>query len=156
MTTRETVSSTSVNAEKVQQHKSDVLRIVALVVGDIIVFLVFATVGRRSHGEAAGLSTVLDVAWTALPFMLGWFLVSPFVGAFRRNIIVNPRTMAGRTALAWLASWPVAMLLRGLLVDHALPPWTFWLVAFLANTIFLQIWRFLYAFVAQRGQRRAS
>jgi Kef-type K+ transport system membrane component KefB len=145
--------STSTVAEHTQTSRNSTLGIVALVLGDIIVFLVFATVGRRSHGEAASLSTALDVMWTALPFLLGWFLVSPFIGAFRRTVIADPRKMATRTALAWLASWPVAMLLRGLLVDHAIPPLTFWLVALLANSIFLQIWRFPFALVAKRMQR---
>ncbi len=139
--------------ERALGNKDDILRTVILVFGDVIVFLVFAAIGRRSHGEEAGLSAALQIATTAVPFLLGWFLVAPLIGAFRRNIMADPLKMARRTALAWLAAWPVAMLIRGLLVDHGVPPWTFWLVAFLSNIIFLQIWRLPYALVARRFKR---
>ncbi len=151
MAVKESVSAES--AERASENRNNLLRTGVLVFGDIVVFLVFAAVGRRSHGEGAGLSAVLQVVTTAVPFLVGWFLVAPFVGAFRRNIMADPLKMARRTALAWLAAWPVAMLLRGLLVDHAIPPWTFWLVAFLANTVFLQIWRLPYALVTRRLKR---
>ena len=128
-------------------------RIVNLVIGDILVFLIFATIGRRSHGEAAGLNTILQIVLTALPFLAGWFIVSPFLKAFSRDLETNPSAMAKRTLLAWLASWPVAMILRGIFVDHAIPPWTFWLVAFLANTILLLIWRVPLAFLGQVRER---
>lgn len=141
------------STEQALNNKNSVLPTVALVLGDIVVFLVFAAIGRRSHGEEAGLSAVIQVGTTAVPFLLGWFLVAPFIGAFRRDIQANPLNMARRTALAWLAAWPVAMLLRGLLVDHAIPPWTFWLVAFLSNTVFLQVWRIPYALITKRSKR---
>lgn len=141
------------STEQALDNKNSVLPTVALVLGDIVVFLVFAAIGRRSHGEEAGLSAVIQVGTTAVPFLLGWFLVAPFIGAFRRDIQANPLNMARRTALAWLAAWPVAMLLRGLLVDHAIPPWTFWLVAFLSNTVFLQVWRIPYALITKRSKR---
>lgn len=141
------------STEQALENKNSVFRAVALVLGDVVVFLVFAAIGRRSHGEEAGLAAVLQVMTTAVPFLLGWFLVAPFIGAFRRDIQANPLKMARRTALAWLAAWPVAMLLRGLLVDHAIPPWTFWLVAFLSNTVFLQIWRLPYALITKRSKR---
>ncbi|MBA2678692.1 MAG: DUF3054 domain-containing protein [Ktedonobacteraceae bacterium] len=141
------------STEQALDNKNTVSRTVALVLGDVVVFLVFAAIGRRSHGEEAGLSAVLQVVTTAIPFLLGWFLVAPFIGAFRRDIQANPLKMVQRTALAWLAAWPVAMLLRGLLVDHAIPPWTFWLVAFISNTVFLQIWRLPYALIMKRSKR---
>jgi hypothetical protein len=128
-------------------------RIINLVIGDILVFLIFATIGRRSHGEAAGLNTIFQIILTALPFLAGWFIVSPFIGAYRRGLEINPASMAKRTFFAWLASWPVAMILRGIFVDHAIPPWTFWLIAFLANTILLLLWRVPRAFLGQVRER---
>ena len=151
MAVKESVSAES--AERALDNRKNVLQTGILVFGDIVVFLIFAAIGRRSHGEDAGMSAVLQVVTTAVPFLIGWFLVAPFIGAFRRDIMADPLKMARRTALAWLAAWPVAMLLRGLLVDHAIPPWTFWLVAFLSNTIFLQIWRLPYALVTKRLKR---
>ena len=132
------------------------VRLANLVLGDILVFLIFAAIGRKSHGEAAGLNTIVQIVATASPFLVGWFIVSPFLGAFRRGLEAKPAEMAKKTLLAWICAWPVAMILRGIFVDHAVPPWTFWIVAFVANTILLLVWRVPVAFLGQmreRGQR---
>ncbi len=121
---------------------TDQQRIIALAIGDVIVFLVFAAVGRRNHGET---SAVLSVTITALPFAIAWFIVSPFVGAFRRGLELQPGKMALRTLLAWLASWPVALLLRGIFVDQGVPPWNFAIITLIANTILLLLWRVPFA-----------
>src|SRR6266567_7192788 len=76
-----------------------------LVVGDVLVFLVFAAVGRQTHGEAVNLDTLLQIALTAAPFAAGWFIIAPFVGAYRSDIVTQPRMMAQRTAFAWLLAW---------------------------------------------------
>src|SRR5207237_6562929 len=124
---------------------SDARRITLLVIGDALVFLIFAAIGRRSHGEAVGLDAVLQTVQTAAPFAIAWFIVSPFLGAYRRGLERQPRAMALRTLLAWLAAWPVSMTLRGVFVDHAVPPWTFALITLVTNTILLLLWRWPFA-----------
>ncbi len=119
--------------------------VIILVIGDILCFLIFAALGRNTHGEASGFAAIPQIILTALPFAAGWFLVSPFVGAFRREIVAQPRAMAIRTSLAWLLSWPMAMLLRGIFVDHGVPPLTFALIVLLFNMALLVVWRSLYA-----------
>ncbi len=59
--------------------------VTVLVIGDAICFLIFAAIGRSSHGEASGFAAIPQVITTALPFAIAWFLVSPFVGAYRRG-----------------------------------------------------------------------
>jgi hypothetical protein len=122
-------------------------RIAILVIGDIIIFLIFAAIGRRSHGEAAGLNALLPIVLTAAPFAAGWFIISPFVGAFRRELADQPRKMAWRTLLSWVASWPLAMILRGAFVDHGVPPATFATITLVTNTILLLLWRVPYAWL---------
>lgn len=128
----------------------DALRLAGLVAGDAVAFLVFAGLGRGQHHEATGLGALGEVALTALPFALGWFVVAPLVGAYRRTVTTQPRAMLGRTALAWLAAWPVALLLRWAFTGRV-PPVSFALVALIANTIILSLWRGIYALVARRG-----
>ena len=127
------------------RSSNDILRIISLVLGDILVFMIFAMVGRGSHGEETGLTAISKIAVTAFPFMLGWFIVSPFIGAFRRDIMADPRKMVKRTLLAWVCAWPVCMLLRGFFVDHTIPPFSFWIVTLIANAVFLSIWRVPFA-----------
>src|SRR5258706_14648093 len=79
-------------------------RTLALIVGDTLAFLLFAAIGRKSHGEAAGLGVLGEIAWTALPFAIGWFVVAPFLGAFRREGAERPLYMLRRTELAWAVS----------------------------------------------------
>lgn len=127
-------------------------RITFLVIGDVLVFLIFSAIGRRSHGEAAGLSAFVQIALTAAPFAFGWFLVSPFLGAFRRGLETQPRKMATRTALAWLAAWPVGLIVRGFVekglpLTFVIPPWTFALVTLITNMLFLLLWRWPFALI---------
>jgi Protein of unknown function (DUF3054) len=119
--------------------------VILLVIGDLLCFLIFVAFGRNSHGEASGFAAIPQIIITALPFIAAWFLVSPFVGAFRHKILAQPRSMVIRTALAWLIAWPVAMLLRGIFVDHGVPPLSFAIVVLLFNMLLLLIWRWPFA-----------
>ncbi len=123
-----------------------VKRTVILVIGDIAAFLIFAAVGRRSHGEG---NALLQVIGTAAPFALSWLVISPWFGVFRRRLTSTPAKMAGRTALAWLISWPIAILVRSIF-EGAIPQWTFWLIALISNMLFLQIWRDVFSFIENR------
>lgn len=152
MDIKENVENTAVTETK-KRGMSDRARISSLVIGDIIVFLIFAAFGRRSHGEAAGLASIVQVALTAAPFAIGWFVISPFTGAFRRGLEVQPGKMALRTVLSWIPGWAVGFTLRGILVDHAVPPLTFALVSLLSNMVFLLIWRVGFAFFGRARQR---
>jgi DUF3054 family protein len=146
------VSTTKKTNEPVTTKKSRASKeipynqaVIILVIGDILCFLIFAALGRNTHGETSGFAAIPQIIVTALPFAAGWFLVSPFVGAFRRKVMAQPRAMAIRTALAWLLAWPVAMLLRGFFVDHSIPPLSFALVVLLFNMLLLLVWRWPFA-----------
>jgi hypothetical protein len=148
------MATTEETKAETRPETSDIRRIAILVVGDALAFLVFAAIGRSSHGEAAGLTAIPQIALTAAPFAAAWFIVAPFVGAYRRELTAQPRKMAIRTVLAWVLSWPVAMALRGIFVDHAVPPISFALITLIFNTFILLIWRWPYALnnsVKKRG-----
>jgi hypothetical protein len=123
-------------------------RVITLAIGDAVVFLVFASIGQNSHGESLSIPSIIFVA---LPFALGWFLVAPFAGAFRDDIVSNPRRMANRTIQAWFLSWPLAMALRWLLVDRTsntslISFLTFAFVALVIIIVILLLWRWPFAF----------
>ena len=125
---------------------SDRRRVINLAMGDALVFLIFSFLGRRSHSESVGPDAALQIVLTALPFAAGWFLVSPFMGAFRRGLERQPRAMAIRTALAWVPSCLAGLALRGIFVDHAIPPATFAGITFVFNLGLLELWRWPFAF----------
>src|SRR5579883_3302479 len=122
-------------------------RLISLVVGDILCFLIFASLGTNQHGEGVNL---LYSAWVALPFLAAWFAVSPFLGAFRAELATSPKQMLLRTALAWLATWPFAMAFRWLQIDRTKGTplsafLSFAAVALLFNLALLAIWRWPFA-----------
>lgn len=140
-------SSEKVSAPVARRGGAFPWRVTALVVGDVASFLLFAAVGRRTHDEASGIAAIWQIAETALPFALGWFMVSPFLGVFRRRATSGPWRMLARTELAWLIAWPVTLLLRWAIApDHNVPV-SFAIVILLANALFLGIWRAAFAVI---------
>jgi len=132
-------------AGNTRKERSTSRHMIVLASGDLLAFLAFSAIGRGSHGEETGLAAIPAVIVTAAPFAIAWFIVSPFIGVYRRELVANPRKMARRTFIAWMLSWPVAMALRGIFVDHAVPPFTFALIALFVNAAFLLLWRWPYA-----------
>lgn len=142
-----------------------------LLAGDSAAFLLFAAIGRRSHGEAAGLAAAWEVFQTAAPFLLGWLLVAPWTRAYRvadyepgqPAAPVAPAlpqqegshqrwpAFAGWLALVWLLAWPVGLGLRALFLQRGIPL-SFALVTFISNLVLLVGWRSLFAWFA-RGRR---
>lgn len=121
-----------------------------LAIGDVIAFLVFAAIGRASHAEAAGLDAIVQIAETASPFLIGWMIVAPLLGAYRSDIITAPRTMATRTSLAWLLAWPIGLGLRALIRQSGIPL-VFALITGVTVLLILLIWRSIFAFVVGRN-----
>ncbi|MDE3229123.1 MAG: DUF3054 domain-containing protein [Chloroflexota bacterium] len=131
-------------------------RLPLLIVGDALCFLLFAGLGRDTHGEATGLGALGQVALTALPFALAWFIVSPWLGVYRRAATNTIRRMLTRTWLAWACAYPVALGLRVLLApDHKMPI-TFAIVILLANAVILGLWRLAVALGEWLLARRAA
>src|SRR5258708_12459167 len=105
------VSDTTASAQLTPSTKSSSRRrVAALAAGDTLMFLLFAALGRRTHGEASGPAALAQIALTALPFALGWFLIAPFVGAFRRARTTTVPRMAVTSELTCLLPCPPPLL----------------------------------------------
>jgi hypothetical protein len=138
------------------ESNQGVRRLWTLVLGDVIVFLVFSFIGRRSHGEETGLQAAGQVIWTALPFLLAWFIIAPFLGAFRREALSDPKKMARKTLQAWVCAWPLGLFLH-FLFKQEMPSLSslisFGLVSLISNSIFLSLWRLPFAFINKKNNR---
>jgi hypothetical protein len=122
----------------------------ALLAGDAAAFLAFAAIGRRSHGEAAGLAALLEVAGTAAPFLIAWLAIAPWLGAYR-GAPASPVAALRVAALAWLLALPLGAVLRALAIGRLSPP-SFYIVTFLAVLAILGGWRAAFAWlVGRRG-----
>jgi hypothetical protein len=127
----------------------DTQRTGILLAGDLIALLVFAAIGRRSHGEAAGLAALAEIATTAAPFIGGWLIAAPLLGAYRKELVADPAGIAKRTALAWLVALPIGALLRALMIGRWSPP-SFYVVTFLVVLVLLCGWRAAFALALAR------
>ncbi|EKX46684.1 hypothetical protein GUITHDRAFT_152288 [Guillardia theta CCMP2712] len=107
-----------------------------MLLGDVAVFLVFAAIGRGSHGSSDG-----NVLLTAAPFILPWFALSPALGAYRR---VSSRIDAvkGVIPAAALAA-PAGCALRGALQDH-MPALPFWIISLASISVIMSAWRVIH------------
>ncbi len=80
------------------------------VAGDVAALLVFAAIGRLSHGE----SLDGEVLATALPFLLGWLGTAPFLGGYGRAALgTDLKGAALAAAKCWAAGIPLGLVLRG-------------------------------------------
>jgi hypothetical protein len=150
-TTENTNNTVTTETPKAAAGMSNGRRILTLAIGDTIAFLVFSALGRGSHGEATGLAAIPQVVLTALPFIIGWFIVAPFLGPFRRDLADNPRKMAVRTSLAWILAWPIGLVLHWVFQWRVPTPDTvlsFGIVSFTFNLLVLLAWRWSFAFAS--------
>ena len=149
------VSNTTASAQPAPStNSSSRRRVAALAAGDTLMFLLFAALGRRTHGEASGPAALAQIALTALPFALGWFLVAPFAGAFRRARTNTVARMVVTSELGWLLAWPPALLLRWILAADHRVPLSFALVVLAVNGVLLGLWRGLFALVEHNSRLR--
>jgi Protein of unknown function (DUF3054) len=129
----------------------DARRMAMLVAGDLVAFNVVTAIGLLSHGELTGLDKLGEVVIVAAPFAIGWFLIAPFAGAFRADIVDQPRRMLPRAALAWLIALPIGLLLWSLIRQKQIQL-PFAIVTFITNLIVLLGWRGVFAWLTARNR----
>ncbi len=121
-------------------------RLVALV--DLACVLVFAAVGRASHGEDVGVVGLAATTWPfAVGWLVGWVLVALVPAARARP--AGP--LAG--VLVWLPTVAAGMVLRAL--TGAGVQTSFVVVAAVVLGVFLLGWRGVAALVRRRSRETA-
>ncbi|CAM9424985.1 unnamed protein product [Discosporangium mesarthrocarpum] len=114
-----------------------------LAMGDVVTLVLFAYIGRSSHGMV---SVDLSVLGTALPFIVGWLGVSPLLGAYTNTATASQGEMAKTLLPAWAVSIPIGIALRGV-IKGEIPPVPFAVVAMISTLVLLGAWRALYTAV---------
>lgn len=105
------------------------------IAGDVVLLILFAALGRRSHDEAGGLAIVA----TAAPFLAGWFAGAAVLRPVSRDALSTVATSLSRTAVAWLVGAAIGLAIRSVAERH-LPPPSFVAVVLLFNGITLGTW----------------
>ncbi len=118
-----------------------------LVAGDILAFLAWVLAGLSSH--RMGTNIVANVARVVAPFLIGWFVVAPFTGAYRRDLLRSPRAFLGRSALAWLLGVGLGLALRARPFGSGFVP-AFAAVTYVVTGVFVLGWRAAFVWLWRR------
>lgn len=110
----------------------------AVALGDGAVILLFAAIGRSSHGERG--SVLLGTLSVALPFLVGWYAAALGLGAYRPAVMSRLRTLISSTVRAALTGGVVALIIRSILEERIVPA-SFVVVALSFLLVFLVGWR---------------
>ena len=116
-----------------------------LAVCDLALIAVFVVAGELQHGYDL-LAQPGRVLGTALPFFIGWAVVSVFAGVYTRSVYRRPRTAALRTALAWIGATLIGQALRATALFHGEFAPAFLLVSLGVGLVLLVPWRTVVAF----------
>ena len=122
--------------------------IVAVVLGDMSVFLAFVIIGKAEHE----ITLMQALIRTALPFAIVWFASSPWLGAYGSSTLYNPRMAAWKIPLIWLLCGLVALVARALLADRPLIL-AFAIVSITVQGMLLVTWRGVFMMVTHRLSR---
>jgi hypothetical protein len=114
---------------------------IILIFGDSLTLLIVTLIGFAIHGES-GVSFLLRMLAAFIPLLIGWFLLAPWFGLFKAEIILNPKQI-WRPALAMLFAGPLAVVLRGLILNAPIIP-IFAVVLSVTSAFGMTIWRGLY------------
>lgn len=104
---------------------------------DLLMLILFAAVGRRSHDEGAALTGTLKVA---APFLIAYVVCAAATGLWR-----DPYSLK-RAALTWAPTVALGMVLRHYVFDRGTAT-SFMVVAFIATAVLLLGWRLIAWFV---------
>jgi hypothetical protein len=115
-------------------------------VTDVVLVMVFAAVGRGSHGE----NVLGGLAGTAWPFLLG-LLIGWLAARLAGRSRFDPARIVPAGVLIWAGTWGIGMMARVVSGQGTAP--SFLLVAGVVLAAFLLGWRALAALPARRRSR---
>ena len=118
-----------------------------LILSDILTLLIVTLIGFATHGETS-ISFLPRMLTTFIPLLVGWFLLAPWFGLFNIEIISNSKGL-WRPALTMLFAGPLAVVLRGLILNTPIIP-IFAVVLSGTSAFGMMIWRTLYFLLSRR------
>jgi len=119
---------------------------VVLYLGDLFSILLFAIIGRQSHDMSTGVAAFATVFTTASPFIISWFLVAPWLGAFQPEAWQSAKNAILVVLKAIVPTLIVSFLVRALF-EGSSSPIIFYFVAGSFILLILVIWRLIYTLV---------
>ena len=116
-----------------------------IAVGDITALLAFLLVGILEHWPLdALLADPLIYVYAAGPFVLGWIIAAPLVGAYSPGGGSAPNSSIPLALRSWILAVLIGLGVRIVALPARGADLTFATVILLGGAIVLSVWRYLY------------
>ncbi|UIO98739.1 DUF3054 domain-containing protein [Halobaculum sp. CBA1158] len=118
-----------------------------LAVGDLLVIVAFIYAGTIQHGTVpfplAGAGDAVALLAVAAPFLLGWVVAAPLVGAYSAGAAESAKASVPLAVRSWIPAAAVGLILRATpLVDGGVAV-TFAVVMLVVGSVSLAVWRYV-------------
>ena len=116
-----------------------------IAVGDLLVLLAFLFVGALEHNTLADLQsdpTLYPII--AGPFIVGWLLCAPLIGAYSPGGGSAPNSSIPLAIRSWIPAVVVALVIRVVALPGRGADPVFAAVMLVGGSVVLAVWRFLY------------
>lgn len=114
-------------------------------VGDVLAILVVVAVGMVRHYGATGVAgDPLGVVLTALPFLVGWAVAAPLVGAYSAGAGESAKASIPLVIRSWVVADVLGIAIRGAQSDFNFALGIFFLVMLAVGAVALAGWRWLF------------
>ena len=124
-----------------------------LAVGDLLVLVALLSLGTARHNGFSYLTeNPVGLALTLLPFLVGWVVAAPLVGAYSAGAAESAKAAIPLAIRSWVLADVVGIVLRvvlpfdsnGPLMGRLLPLAIFFGVTLVVGVVGLGVWRWLY------------
>jgi len=119
-----------------------------LYTGDVLAIAIVTVIGFATHGEA-NLSFLPRMLAAFIPLTVAWLLLAPWFGLFQSEITSNPKQL-WRPIYAMIFAAPLAVVLRGLILNNAIIP-IFAVVLTATSAFGMLLWRGIYSLFARKS-----
>jgi|TARA_B100001964_G_scaffold234483_1_gene293182 hypothetical protein len=120
--------------------------------GEIIVFTLFVILGNYEHGWV---SIPQSFIRTALPFLICWFVISPWLGSYKMSTVYGLKQTIWRIPLIWILCGFIAIIARFILTDRPLVI-SFIVVSIAVQGLAIIAWRALFMAITLRFKKKSS
>lgn len=116
-----------------------------IAVGDLVALLLFLLAGTLQHSTVEQVSADPAIYLLAAgPFILGWVLCAPLVGAYSPGGGSAPNSSIPLAIRSWIPAAIVGLLIRQFAIPDRGVEVVFAIIMLVGGAFVLSIWRFLY------------
>jgi len=123
-----------------------------LALGDALVFIVFAVVGRATHEMPLGAAPVETILSVIAPFAAPWFAIAMPARALYIDVKASVRRSLLRAGVILLCAGTIGLVIRAALLQRPIAV-AFALVTLGVNGALLLAWRMALALLLRRNER---